>query len=83
VKILKELIGYSGSKVLLIQDHESLLVRKIGNIDRNIERFESLRHLNINFPKILSITNNYYDLEYIPHSDMITWLLHNSIDRYV
>ena len=83
MKIIKELTGYSGSTVLLLHDGVSLRVRKINNVDRNLERLQSLQSLDINLPRVLCQTENSYDMPYIPHQDMITWLLHNPIDHYV
>lgn len=83
MKVIKELTGYSGSTVLLLHDGASLRVRKINNIDRNLERLQNLQYLDINLPRVLCQTENSYDMPYIPHQDMITWLLHNPIDHYV
>lgn len=81
--IIKELIGYSGSTVLLIQDHDLVFVRKINNITRNLERLSSLNDTGISIPKIISLGDNHYDMQYIPHVDMLTWLLHNPVDQFV
>ena len=83
MNIIKTLTGYSGSEVLLIRDNDQLLVRKINNINRNLERLDVLKNLDINLPKILTIATDYYDMPYIPHQDMVTWLLHNPIDHFV
>lgn len=80
--IIKTLQGYSGSKVLLMQRQEQIFVRKIGNISRNLERLNALREVDINIPNIISANDEYYDMEYIPHQDMISWLLHNQIDQF-
>jgi len=78
MKVIKELVGYSGSQVLLIQDPD-VRVRKIGNVDRNLERYRSLATLNLPLPKILSYTENSYDMEYISCLDMGTYLLTNRV----
>ena len=36
--VKKEFFGFSGNKIFLIQDGDTLLVSKIGNISRNVER---------------------------------------------
>lgn len=41
-KILKELNGFSGSSVYLMQDDTKTFVRKIDNVDRNFERMQHL-----------------------------------------
>lgn len=81
--IIKQLQGYSGSTVLLMQDRSRTFVRKVGNVTRNQERLRALSDSNIAMPKIIATGDNHYDMEYIPHDDMITWLLHNPIDQFV
>ena len=72
--IIKELHGYSDSKVLLLNENNSLFVRKFDNIKRNLERYDSL---NLPFPKILNRCDEYYDIEYIENIDMVNYLIHN------
>jgi hypothetical protein len=83
ITTLKEFSGYSGSTVLLIQDYDKLFIRKINNVDRNIERLTALSNLSINIPKILSVYENSFDQEYISNIDIITYLLHNSVNQFV
>ena len=71
--IVKELHGYSDSKVLLLNENNSLFVRKFDNIQRNLERYDSL---NLPFPKILNRCNEYFDIEYIENIDVVNYLLH-------
>jgi len=78
MKVIKELKGHSGSEVLLIQD-STIFVRKTGNVTRNLERFESLSSLGLNFPKILYQDNNSFDMEYIHNFDIKNYLLKNQI----
>jgi hypothetical protein len=80
---IKEFQGYSGSTVLLLQDHDLVFVRKINNVARNIERLTALKDIGINIPEIISLSDNQYDMKYIPHVDMVTWLLHNPIDQFI
>ena len=80
--VIKRLQGYSGSEVLLMQGCDHVFVRKVGNILRNMERMEALRDVDINMPRIIAIAKEHYDMEYIPHTDMVSWLLHNQVDQF-
>jgi hypothetical protein len=73
--IVKNLCGNSSSTVSIIEDNGIHFVRKMDNISRNIERYKALADLNLPFPKILNITQKYYDIEYIKHIDIKTYLL--------
>ena len=57
-----------------MQDGDTVFVRKTGDIDRNLERFDSLSKLNLNLPKIHEITGTYYDMEYISCLEMKKYL---------
>lgn len=74
MKELKQFLGYSGSKVCLMENEGILFVRKEGKIHRNIERYESLKDLHLPFPSIINKTTDFYDMEYIRHIDMKTYL---------
>ena len=71
-ELIKELVGYSDSKVLLLQNNNVTFVRKVGDISRNLERYSALSSLSI--PKIISFNEEYYDMEYIPNLDIKTYL---------
>jgi len=79
---IKNFIGYSGSKVELLQLDDITFVRKIGQVDRNLERLEALQLLGLSVPKILYHCEEYYDMEYIRHVDIVNWLTQNSIDSF-
>ena len=81
-QILKELIGFSGSKIFLISRNKQLFVRKINNVDRNYERLTAL-YPNYPVPKILSKFESTLDMEYIHGLDMINYLKNYSIDPFV
>lgn len=74
---LKELKGYSGSRVLLVENNNQLFVRKFGQNDRNIERLIDLKSYGIDVPTIIDIRDDYYDMEYIPNLDIKTYLSKN------
>lgn len=74
MKEIKQFYGYSGSKICLLEDEGSLFVRKEGSISRNIERYDALKDLKLSFPNIIKKTNEYYDMEYVKHIDINTYL---------
>lgn len=79
MEIIKELSGHSGSKVYLIEHPTmGLVVRKIGNIERNVERLNSLTSLNLPVCKVLSHDGDTIDLEYIHGLDISAYLIRNS-----
>lgn len=84
ISIIKRLDGYSGSQVLLMEGEDGrAFVRKIGQVDRNLERMMALSDLGIRTPRILGRSDDHYDMEYLRHVDMANWLLHNPVDRFV
>jgi hypothetical protein len=66
-----------------MQDGDTVFVRKTGDIDRNLERFDSLSKLNLNLPKIHEITGTYYDMEYISCLEMKKYLSLNKANKLV
>jgi tRNA A-37 threonylcarbamoyl transferase component Bud32 len=77
-KIVKELIGHSGSQIYLMENSEGLYVKKINNIERNIERLTDLLQKNYSVPKIYSYNSVELNMEYIHGLDMKTYLIHNN-----
>lgn len=80
-KIVKELHGYSGSKVCLLQSDDRLYIRKNGNVERNYERLKALYDLGYNVPQIYSKNGEVLDMEYIHGLDMKTYLKSNSTEN--
>ena len=77
--VLQILKGYSGSDIELIQnEYGHIMVRKSGNISRNIERLYSLKNIGIQIPSIIEINNDEMFMEYIEHQDMKNWLIMNN-----
>lgn len=78
-KVVKELKGHSGSKVYLMENDERLFIRKVGNIERNIER---LSHLAPDYPvpKIYQI-EPHFDMEYFHGIDMKNYLRANTVNE--
>jgi len=70
---IKELKGFSGSKIYLMRNNEGLFIRKMDNVDRNFIKLNELsQHFNV--PKIYSYNNNILDMEYIHGLDMKSYL---------
>ena len=70
---IKELKGFSGSKIYLMRNDKGLFIRKMDNVDRNFIKLNELsQHFNV--PKIYSYNNNILDMEYIHGLDMKSYL---------
>jgi tRNA A-37 threonylcarbamoyl transferase component Bud32 len=78
MKVIKELKGFSGSQILLMQDQHTF-VRKIGNVTRNLERYDTLSKIGLPFPRVLAQYNDSYDMEYIPNLDIKNFLSKNQV----
>jgi hypothetical protein len=63
-----------------MRDENKTFVRKNGNVQRNLERYDVLSGLNISIPKIYEIYGDSYDMEYIFGLDIKKYLSINSID---
>ena len=70
---IKELKGFSGSKIYLMRNDKGLFVRKMDNVDRNFVKLNELS-LYFSVPKIYSYNNNILDMEYIHGLDMKSYL---------
>ena len=53
---IKELKGFSGSKIYLMRNDNGLFVRKMDNVDRNFVKLNELS-LYFNVPKVYSYDN--------------------------
>lgn len=67
-------MGYSNSEVMIMEEDGYIFVRKSGDIQRNLERYDCLAHLGLRTPLIYEITGQYYDMEYIKNFDIIKYL---------
>jgi hypothetical protein len=67
-------MGYSKSEVKIMEEDGYIFVRKSGDIQRNLERYDILSHLELKTPQIYEITEEYYDMEYIKNFDIIKYL---------
>lgn len=71
------------SKVELMQKDSRIFVRKTGGVGRNLERYDALTRLNLPTPKLLDVYGDAYDMEYIQHEDMKTFLTNHNITDLV
>jgi len=70
---IKELKGFSGSKIYLMRNNIGLFIRKMENVDRNYIKLNELsKHFNV--PKVYTYGNNILDMEYIHGLDMKSYL---------
>lgn len=79
-KVVKELHGFSGNQILLMQKHERLFVRKIGNISRNIERMQALS-AEYPLPQLYTVSKKMIDMEYLHGLDIKSYLKINNYER--
>ena len=70
---IKELKGFSGSKIYLMRNDNGLFVRKMDNVDRNFIKLNELKQ-HFNVPKIYTYDTNILDMEYIHGLDMKSYL---------
>jgi RIO-like serine/threonine protein kinase len=70
---IKELKGFSGSKIYLMKNDRGLFIRKMDNTDRNYLKLNELSK-DFNVPKIYSYDNGVLDMEYIHGLDMKSYL---------
>ena len=79
-KVVKELYGFSGNQILLMQKHDKLFVRKIGNISRNIERMQALA-VDYPLPQLYTVSKKMIDMEYLHGLDIKTYLKTNNYEK--
>ena len=70
---IKELKGFSGSKIYLMKNDRGLFIRKMDNTDRNYAKLAELSK-DFNVHAIYSYENNVLDMEYIHGLDMKSYL---------
>ena len=75
--------GYSGSKLELIKKNDIFTIKKTNNIKRNLERYNSLNYLNLPMPKILNISDNSYEMEYINNIPMNIYIQQYDVDNLI
>ena len=77
---IKELKGFSGSKIYLMRGDKGLFIRKMNNTDRNYIKLNELSE-NFNVPKIYSMGEDVLDMEYIHGLDMKSYLAVRGTNR--
>ena len=75
--------GYSGSKLELIKKNDIFTIKKTNNIKRNLERYNSLNYLNLSVPKILNVSDNFYEMEYINNIPMNIYIQQYDVDNLI
>ena len=73
--------GFSGNQIYLMENEQSLFVRKIGTISRNVERMIALRNVGFPVPYILRHSDITLDMEYIHGLDIKTYLKSHQPNR--
>lgn len=81
-KFIKKFKGFSGSEVSLLRNKEKTFIRKIGNIDRNLERYAALKS-HCNLPQIYNVDGDVIDMEYISGLDMKQFLKYKDINLLI
>lgn len=69
------------SKVELMRQDNHTFVRKSGGVGRNLERYDALSRLQLPTPKLLKIYDDSYDMEYIQHEDIRTYLATHDVTK--
>ena len=79
-QIIKEFRGFSGAQVLLMKKHNRLFVRKVGDVERNVERMYALQD-RFPLPIIYGYSKNKLDIEYVHSLDIKTYLKTNHYEK--
>lgn len=79
-RVVQEFRGFSGSTVVLMGKRGNLFVRKTGNIQRNVEQIEALKH-RYPVPKIYTVRGDTVDMEYLHGLDIRSYLISNSTTK--
>jgi len=83
MKVIKELQGYSNSKLEVIENNNTLFVRKYKGLDRSLPQLTAISNLGIRTPKIYNVGNDYFDMEYIMSIDIKSYLFSHRISGLV
>ena len=79
-KVVKEFHGFSGNQILLMQKHDKLFVRKIGNVSRNLERMQVLCE-DYPLPQLYTVSEKMIDMEYLHGLDIKSYLRTNNYEK--
>lgn len=79
-KVVKEFHGFSGNQILLMQKHDKLFVRKIGDVSRNLERMQVLCE-DYPLPQLYTVSEKMIDMEYLHGLDIKSYLRTNNYEK--
>jgi len=79
-KVVKEFHGFSGNQILLMQKHDKLFVRKIGDVSRNLERMQVLCE-EYPLPQLYTVSEKMIDMEYLHGLDIKSYLRTNNYEK--
>ena len=79
-KVVKEFHGFSGNQILLMQKHDKLFVRKIGDVSRNLERMQVLCE-DYPLPQLYTVSEKMIDMEYLHGLDIKSYLRINNYEK--
>ena len=79
-KVVKEFHGFSGDQILLMQRHDKLFVRKIGDVSRNLERMQVLCE-DYPLPQLYTVSEKMIDMEYLHGLDIKSYLRTNNYEK--
>ena len=79
-KVVKEFHGFSGNQILLMQKHDKLFVRKIGDVSRNLERMQVLCE-DYPLPQLYTVSEKMIDMEYLHGLDIKSYLRTSNYEK--
>jgi RIO-like serine/threonine protein kinase len=82
-KTIKELTGHSGSQIYLMEGKSGLYIKKVNNVERNLERLTNLFERCYPVPEIYHAESNLLHMQYIHGLDMKTYLIHNNTSSLI
>lgn len=82
-KKIVNFFGFSGASVELLETPNGIVVRKKGNIKRNIKKMIDFKKNGYLVPDILSFTDNEMNMQYIDGIDMKTFLLTHDVNLFI
>jgi RIO-like serine/threonine protein kinase len=82
-KLVKELTGHSGSQIYLMEGEKGLYIKKVNNVERNLERLTNLFERCYPVPEVYHAESNLLHMQYIHGLDMKTYLIHNNTSSLI
>lgn len=75
--------GFSGASVELLETPKGIVVRKKGNVERNIKKMIDLKNFGYLVPDFISFTDTEINMQYIDGIDMRTFLLNHDVNLLI